>query len=783
MKKRYFLPVLLGILSLGVVLTACNKKNSDTGDSEWTDPGVWEPDNNNDSPNQNPDEGEGNFVEGVGLFTEIIENDTIVGYELNSADPEKKTIIIPEKHKNLPVISIGYEAFAERYDLESVTIPDSVTRIGDDAFRNCGILTSVTMGTLVSSIGEGAFKGCSSLRNITIPASMTKIENSVFSGCGSLTRVEIPKGITSIGNSAFLNCYKLVEIYNYSDLKLAVGSNEFGHIAQYAKVIHTQEEASIIETTKDGLYDYFVWDNQCYLLLYKGKEKGITLPNNLGGNTYELYPHLFDERDLFVDSYVAEKRNLLTSVTISSGVTRIGDYAFYYCRNLSNITISDSVVSIGDSAFQNCNNFKNITIPNSVESIGDYVFRNCNSLTSITIGNGVESIGVEAFGYCDKLDKVYYDGTAENWCQIGFNSDRFSTPMFYANHFYMKNGGNWEEVTRIEIPDGVTKIGTYQFYGFKNLTSVSIPNSVTTIGDYAFDQCESLIYHESGDGFYLGNAENPVLFMYKVNNENITETTISANTKFFYANAFLYCEQLDKVYYEGTIENWCQIGFGGDSIGSTPMCHANHFYMRKDSDWEEVTSIEISEDITKIGNFQFYGFRNVTSILLPETITKIGTDAFRDCCRLAAIKIPDSVTSIGKRAFYGCSEMSWVIVGEKVTTIEKETFYDCSSLMDVTLGNQVKTIDEAAFYRCSSLRSIILPKSIVSVGKNAFRDYQGGCKVYYTGTKEDWELLKIGDYNYALENGTIYYYSDDHSASGHWWKYDNQGYIQSWDNA
>ncbi|MBR3612271.1 MAG: leucine-rich repeat domain-containing protein [Bacteroidaceae bacterium] len=76
-------------------------------------------------------------------------------------------------------------------------------------------------------------------------------------------------------------------------------------------------------------------------------------------------------------------RSNITSVTISNGVTTIGDYAFSSCSRLTSITIPNSVTSIGDYAFYNCTGLTSITIPNSVTSIGDYAFYNCTSLTEI----------------------------------------------------------------------------------------------------------------------------------------------------------------------------------------------------------------------------------------------------------------------------------------------------------------------------------------------------------------------------------------------------------------
>ena len=96
----------------------------------------------------------------------------------------------------------------------------------------------------------------------------------------------------------------------------------------------------------------------------------------------------------------------LTSVTIPSSVTRIEDYTFSYCSSLTSVTIPSSVTSIGFSAFVGCSGLTSVTIPNSVTYIGYNAFKGCNGLVSITIGSGVEEIGTLAFAECNKLETL-----------------------------------------------------------------------------------------------------------------------------------------------------------------------------------------------------------------------------------------------------------------------------------------------------------------------------------------------------------------------------------------
>ena len=162
-------------------------------------------------------------------------------------------------------------------------------------------------------------------------------------------------------------------------------------------------------------------------------------------------------------------RNAIRKVELGSGVTSIGDQAFFVCSSLSSITIPDSVTSISSSAFQSCATLSSITIPNSVTSIGNKAFGLCVSLSSITIPNSVTSIGSGAFNACYCLSSITLPDSVTSIGSSAFE--------------------NCSSLSSITIPNSVTSIGNKAFGLCVSLSSITIPNSVTSIGSSAFQNC------------------------------------------------------------------------------------------------------------------------------------------------------------------------------------------------------------------------------------------------------------------------------------------------------
>ena len=95
----------------------------------------------------------------------------------------------------------------------------------------------------------------------------------------------------------------------------------------------------------------------------------------------------------------------VTDLTIPAGITEIKDFAFIEGQELKSLTIPAGVTGIGKQAFANCG-MTSVKIGENIDRIGDEAFRNCASLESVTLPESITSIGTSSFAGCVGLKSV-----------------------------------------------------------------------------------------------------------------------------------------------------------------------------------------------------------------------------------------------------------------------------------------------------------------------------------------------------------------------------------------
>ncbi len=286
----------------------------------------------------------------------------------------EKNVVIPEG-----VTSISNSAFGTEYieygfwgkasrdkspsQISSVTLPSSLKSIGDYAFAGIETLEKVTFNDGLESIGKASFYDCKNLKTIDLPTKLVSIGHYAFGSTG-LTKLTTPNNLKSIGDYAF--AYNQITSVTLSDSISHVGAYAFHVERDKAKIVFGHEaeycEVNAIPKNLLSVGEYAFKDcsfSKSFVIpasltdiktafAYTKINQKVTIP----GRYKEIPDKAFE---------YAEFKDLI----IESGITKIGDQSFAYCKLLETALLPNTLVSIGDKAFAACYNLK-VKIPDSV---------------------------------------------------------------------------------------------------------------------------------------------------------------------------------------------------------------------------------------------------------------------------------------------------------------------------------------------------------------------------------------------------------------------------------
>ena len=616
-------------------------------------------------------------VDGMNFqVTSVNPNEVQVGYNAQPAI-DKNTqgaVNIPSsvndsEGNSYSVTSIALMAFGGCTNLKSISIPSSITSISSSGFSGCNSITEVHITDVAAycqiDFGggesnplsfEGAYLYVNGVKttDLVIPEGVTSICKHAFWKCNSLTSVTIPKGV-SISMYAFYECQGLTSITCASSID---GERAFCNCPNLTRVILLDG----VETV--GPFAF----RDCKALANVSISASVKkLDNSAFGKCTGLTTVNIED----IAAWCAIEIGFSDSSPLY-----YAHHLFMNGEEVKDLVIPEGVSAINSEVFNGCEALTSVKIPTTVTSIGAEAFRGCTGLSSVNIPSNVTSIGTNAFKGCTSLTEVHITDVAA-WCGIDFSSYNGSNPLSVAKHLFL----NGSEITDLVIPEGVTAIKRYVFYGWENLTSVSIPKSLSSIGTSAFEKCTGLRsvhlsdiaawcaipfrQNDSGDNplkiaghLYMDGVEVKDLVIpegitsisygafsgCKFNSVSIPSSLTSISERAFSAVHNVYIKDLAA---------WCRIKFSDTS--SNPL-NTGHLFLNG----EEVTDLVIPEDVTEIGDYAFYGCEGLTSVKISDGVTHIGKWAFIVCPHIETVTIGKSVKSIGERAFYTCKELKVV---------------------------------------------------------------------------------------------------------------------------
>lgn len=285
--------------------------------------------------------------------------------------------------------------------------------------------------------------------------------------------------------------------------------------------------------------------------------------------------------DLIIPTYIDSKR-----------VIRIDDGAFSDCTGLTSITLSEGITSIGDGAFAGCT-LESFVMPDSVTEVGDGIFDRSH-ITSLVVSANLTDLRCLLDGSSSVSGLVDLTIPSASIDLI----DLYGGPTNYDNrcvikHLTLRGGTGVLEISdglstleTLTVCEGITEIGTFEYC--KNLRTVSLPSTLAKIGHGAFNHCTGLTsitipegVTSIGDETFNGctgltsitlpstlTSIGSRAFSYCT---GLTSVTIPADVRIIGDDAFEGCTGLSTVYYMGSEQAWSMIAIG---IGNDDLLHA-----------------------------------------------------------------------------------------------------------------------------------------------------------------------------------------------------------------
>lgn len=289
-----------------------------------------------------------------------------------------KTIFGPKSYKSVEikegVKEIDRYALYYATNIESITVPSSITSWGTDSFAYSRV-KRLELKDGLQTLGLRMCYYCTSLEEINIPEGIEEVPERAFAVCNAVKKTTLPSTLKKIHIYAFYGVGNDVYVPVYTWLKLS------GHT-----------DANF----EEGITKFYATDTDEVIF----------------NDDYQVV------RDRALRYFVNIKK-----VILSDNINSIGNNSFDTCTELNTINLS-SIKTVGDRAFIYCSSLTDVDT-SSIEEYGVAVFAFCKKISSpIRINTKVTVITNNLFNNC--VDIPYYDFRNSTFIPTLANSNAFS---------------------------------------------------------------------------------------------------------------------------------------------------------------------------------------------------------------------------------------------------------------------------------------------------------------------------------------------------------------------
>lgn len=560
-----------------------------------------------------------------------------------------------------------------------------VSSIGERAFAGCAGFSTVVIPAKMTSIPAGLFEG-TAITDIVFPATVENIGTSAFADCLKLKSIEFPATLKGIGSAAFAGCDSLMSIVVNSTLPLAITDDTFSEKAYADATIRVPLGYRADYAAAEGWKNFVNYNEFTIgvevgdIFRYEGVTYQVTSASESTATVKATYCKVDGKPDaakIKAANSAGYKGNLIIPATvpyqnIDFKVTEINDSAFYEANQLNGITILAPVTKIGKHTFYDCTSLMTVTLPETLTSIETYAFSYAEKLEYLHLPESVETLGVRAFFQCNALQSINVPAAVKEIPEYCFSYCKALEELTFSDNVE-KFGGNAMQqcvsLKKVVLPAGLKALPASIFSNCTSLCELKLPESLETIGNSAFANCPALPLEIPAGVTSIGTEAFR-------GNKVITEFVVPAAMTSIPASLFYDCSNLRKVTMSAAVTSIGQSSFRGCtsleeiSLVGTPTAAVS----------SKPGELMLPEGLTSLGSYAFSGCEKFTSVVIPDGVTTLSTYTFTGATNLAEVKLPSKLKTLSGWAFQNTALTEITLPATVTSMPNANIFFGCPDI-------------------------------------------------------------------------------------------------------
>ena len=370
-----------------------------------------------------------------------------------------------------------------------------------------------------------------------------------------------------------------------------------------------------------------------------------------------------------------EYKDKIKKVVLEGDIYTIGEHAFSDLENVEEIYVESETFAIGNSAFSNNKELTVLVLPDNVNSMGSGIITGDDKLELLVLPDSVDKADLGEI-YFKPFTEIFYEGSQEKWDEL--TKDLYDTTkaqkdiktgvksgscgdtaywvydpstkeldVYGSGEIDVKPDGGYPwsefagEAERLDIQEGITVIPDKAFTDFAKMKEIVIPETVEKIGEAAFagnDSSDFVIIPDSvkeiGEKAFGADSDLNLrddFTIYGTKDSAAKKLAEEQNAEFVEINgkcgetaAYIVDEAHGKLTIVGT----------GDMYD-----YKEEELPPWDSSKDKIKKAEITDGITRVGNYAIWGLDNLKEVTIPSTVEEIGKFAISNDPELRSIII------------------------------------------------------------------------------------------------------------------------------------------------